>query len=278
MLKIGFVLLSISLFISLPAKSAVDCNVSKYEPVAEAGKLLNREIILLGEVHGNQESPAVATEIICLAAKSGQRVVLALEAPADVSPDVFLGSETSAETIQKSEDYWLKPAHEADGRTSQSIKQAIRYLGNLRKQRGLTVEIVTVDIPKGSINQSHMRDQVMGEALLELQSSGKYDRVFFYGGHFHTRLANAADSNTITSFLPRTQYTTVLIYPLSGSTWACMGPRGNIECTDHDLPGHAGVTVGAKWQLHRVTEKSGITYDGLIQLDKVNASMPITEF
>lgn len=261
------------------------CDVSDYTHEGNGQGLLDREVVLIGEVHGTAETPSIVSEIVCNAASAGRRVVLALEAPENVSVDVFSEQKRARippSLLANSRQYWLTPAAQADGRTSQGQKKLVRFLQELNGLTDMFIDIVTVDIPYGNFDQSHMRDLVMAEKIKELQESGFYDQVFFFGGHYHTRLVNGeaetSSSQSVAQYLETGHFSSVLIYPLGGATWACMGPRGNIICSTHSLPARDSLTGGRQNSLVRLEKKGWIDYDGVIELPVVTASFPINTF
>jgi hypothetical protein len=287
-MKNFFLLGFIWVFLVFPSSGAAtmpNCDVSDFKQEGSDLHLFDRDIVLLGEVHGNTETPAIVSEIVCRAATSGRRIVLALEAPEDVTADVFSKEKRMripSDVVTLSRQYWLRPAAEADGRSSQGLKKLILFLQKLNGLDGFFVDIVTVDISYNNFDQSHMRDLVMAENIKSLQKSGSYDQIFFLGGHYHTRLASnnveQSDPDTIAHHLEADSFSSVLIYPRGGETWACMGPRGKISCNAHTLPARPSITNGRYNSLVKMESEKSIGYDGLIELPAVTASYPIQGF
>ena len=273
-------------FLSSASYATAICDVSDFDAGSISSEFLSNEIILLGELHGNNETPQVASEILCEAASRGESVVLALEAPSNTSVDVIIKgmSENMPEKLyEASRKYWLKIDGRADGRTSQSVAGMIRFLKALTTKSDFNIDIVPVDIPSGSHDMVHMRDAYMAENISKLSKRENIDKVFFYGGHLHTRIPSDDAANqqghSISDYLDGHTHTSVLLYPRSGSSWACMRPAGKMECPCLYLtaPGDHIFRTG-QMPLVKFGDATKTGYNYIIELESVSASPPISDF
>jgi hypothetical protein len=186
-------------------------------------------VLVLGELHGSQESPAFVGEVVCHAAAAKMSVTLALELLDSEKPgiDAYLSSGRSDANREQligagtwSNDY-------QDGRTSQAMLSLIDRVGSLR-DGGAAVTIELFD--RRGWSSSQERDRLMAEALAGVVDSTASDVVIVLTGNIHSRVSRGTpwikDYEPMT-YLAATQIdrnlVTLDVAHAGGTAWICNG-------------------------------------------------------
>lgn len=125
--------------------------------------LLPGAVVLLGEVHGTREIPALAGTLACHAASMGAPVVVALELPREEQPavDAYLesdgGQEARLALMQGT--FWRRPYQ--DGRGSEAVVALVERLRVWRQRDGLEVSVLAYDAP----GQGNVRAEALARRL-----------------------------------------------------------------------------------------------------------------
>jgi hypothetical protein len=103
-------------------------------------------LLLVGEVHGTNEAPALIGDLACASATSGSPVVVALEIPIEeqTSLDNFLaskGSDADQAALLASQ-FWTRQPQ--DGRSSAAMLKLLHRLRSLRVE-GTRISVLAVD-------------------------------------------------------------------------------------------------------------------------------------
>lgn len=126
-------------------------------------------LLLLGELHGSVQSPAMAARIVCGALRHDRQVVLFLEIPHDEQPrlDAYLRSVGDAEArraLVRGSNFWEAPPEGQDGRCSLAIFDLIDAVRRLRQQSAaLTLIAFDVDGADAADRDRTMADRVRTE-------------------------------------------------------------------------------------------------------------------
>lgn len=192
--------------------------------------------LIVGEMHGTNESRLVVLELICAALDDGKSVSLALE-----MPDAAVGRDTK-QALR--DDFW-KPAR-ADGRSSKAMLSMIRDLEPLRRS--------------GSVKVYGFAAPTVGAAEWEARSAQNIlagarpgDVLIVLTGNVHARRSGAAA--TIGSIMADATTVAVLSRE-AGIIWACMP-----TCGEHPISATAALSVGP----HRAPKTFGYDYAVVVQ-------------
>lgn len=103
-------------------------------------------LLLVGEVHGTNEAPALIGDLACASARYGKPVVVALEIPIEeqASLDYFLaskGSDADQAALLASR-FWTRQSQ--DGRSSAAMLKLLQRLRTLRTE-GAQISVLAVD-------------------------------------------------------------------------------------------------------------------------------------
>src|SRR5580692_10843781 len=127
--------------------------------------------VLVGEIHGTQQSPALFGDLVCALAKSGRKVAVGLEYPQalQASIDTFLASDGSPSAVKMMVDAPLWNLRSRDGRTSQAMLALIVRLRSMQR-RG---EIAGVRCIIGDLNpvSAGAYEQAMGDNISAVSES-----------------------------------------------------------------------------------------------------------
>ncbi|WP_313495429.1 hypothetical protein [Stenotrophomonas sp.] len=103
-------------------------------------------LLLVGEVHGTNETPALIGDLACASATSGSPVVVALEIPIEeqTSLDNFLASKGSDadQAALLATQFWARQPQ--DGRSSVAMLKLLHRLRTLRTE-GAAISVLAVD-------------------------------------------------------------------------------------------------------------------------------------
>lgn len=223
-------------------------------------------IILMGELHGNEQSPDLTAALICRLALEGKRVLLALEAPENVQIPVHVG--TGSVSFQKNDDglsqsYWL--TEKPHGRTSHAIVDMLHRATKVADVKFVDVAWPWTGRPVGN------RDQHMANQLIKHRESRRYDTIVFHGGNLHTQLITREEKRftAIADYLPSEQVVSIAIFSAGGSSWVCWAGQ---ECGPHAMG--SGPKLSAPLVIDE-TQNPGSPYTFVIRLPEFTPSYPL---
>lgn len=118
-------------------------------------------LLLVGEVHGTNEAPALIGDLTCASATSGSPVVVALEIPIEeqTSLDNFLASKGSDadQTALLASQFWTRQPQ--DGRSSTAMLKLLHRLRSLRVE-GARISVLAVDDGKPGSRDASMATRI----------------------------------------------------------------------------------------------------------------------
>jgi hypothetical protein len=160
-------------------------------------------VVLVGEVHGTHELPAVAGRLARIAAAQGRPVAVALEVPRTEQPalDAFLAGpdDAAARAALTASAFWHPLPGWDDGRAGRGLLRLVRSLHALAAD-GTDVAVTAMDLPRLASGTPvppdvvallvHHRDEVMADAaaaaLAPVVAAGGLGVVL--AGNVHTRV------------------------------------------------------------------------------------------
>lgn len=205
--------------------------------------IANRDIrwIVIGEIHGNNESPAIFADAVCLTARS-RRVVVALELGADTQDaiDAFMASDGGSAARRALFGTYPWNSDIKDGRSSEAY---FRLLDRLRRMRrsGSIAGVVAFEPGSGEFKgQPFLPDpgfseEAMARRVRDAAQPGV--TVVALVGNIHamrTRINSRGGYLPMAGWFPREQLLTFDIDGRSGHSWACMGQP--MSCAPHPFP------------------------------------------
>ena len=220
-----------SLFAAVLPGSAEDAaNATPCPEVAGLDGLLERsQILIFGELHGTDQSPAFIRNVACQLAAAGHQVSLGVELPRDEQPllDALLAAADNdaldaARQALLASPFWSDDR--PDGRSSGAMLQLFEGL-RPHAQSG-DLRVVAFDIPLGSSRQG--REEAMSSFLADTIAQRPDDVHLVLTGNLHSRTLKGA-------FFPlagqvKERFPTLVSLDVAhggGTAWVCLrGPQG----------------------------------------------------
>jgi len=212
-------------------------------PVPGAGQIWSKaglRWVLIGELHGSNETPAAFHDLVCDAIAHGKHVTVALERPS--SEQAALDDVLTAKDLAKSQESLLQlPGWKEvmDGRASQAM---LRLLVSLRELRSLQpdLKVVAFDAPyKGT---AAAREEAMGNALRSLGTARAQDLVLVLTGNLHAMQAPQFGYDLAAMYLPQKEILSLEVTDSGGESWTdsreqgCGPSKGGVGNRDASKP------------------------------------------
>ena len=197
---------------------------------AHAGK---HRLIVLGELHGTRQLPALTAALVAHHAAQGP-VTLALEVPQTEQPAIegYLASDGGSAAWQAlaSTPFWQVHDDQHDGRRSVQMRQLIESLRALRLQ-GATVDVLAYDVAKeqADAHDHHWRDARMA-ANLRAAATQRSGMLLVLTGNVHAMRVRPSWAPPEMQLAPMTsqlldlQPYAVNVTGASGQFWGCPQP------------------------------------------------------
>lgn len=228
--------------------------------------------VLVGEMHGTQEHPAIFGDLVCSAAASHREVIVALERPISEQPqiNVVLDSSNPAQAMS---DLLKQPMWSTlDGRSSQAM---VTLLDRLRVYRaeGKIKEVVAFDAGANSASPG-VRDRKMAEFLQGVAAQNPKAMFLVLTGNLHSLKATNKQFGYqfMGMFLPASQVVSLAVIDKGGSAWVWMKDGCDVHPMDSTNGTERGVFLDAK-RVPPWAPAGG--YDGVLSTGKpITASRP----
>lgn len=259
----------------LLSMASADPALAACEPISGWEQILAQEDtrwIVIGELHGNNESPAVFADAVCLTSQE-RRVVVALELPDFAQPaiDAFLSSDggEAAQQVFLADEIWHWEAK--DGRSSQAMFALFRQLHAMQQagqvERVVAFQPTQFTAPPGRAEY----EEYMARPIADAGVDGA--TVLVLVGGVHARLSEVSFGETylpMATHLPQGATVTMDIASLGGNTWACSGRP--ITCGPMPTRGDG---VPSEVPEVRLGADYGPNYSGVLDLGRmITASDP----
>ena len=230
-------------------------------------------VLLLGELHGTQESPAFALDVACHAAHAGVPIVIGLELDSGEQDRVeaYLRSKGTDEdrAALVATHTWSRTYQ--DGRNSEAMLGLIDGARRLRED-GRDVRVVLFDSPGAGSAQA--RDRAMGANLATAAGSTTGGVLVALAGNLHTRVSRGRPRNpefepmghVLAGKITAERIVALDVAHGNGTAWICAP-----ECGVQRLGGHHG---DSRWaiEIDDATRPAG--HDGWYHVGAITASPP----
>jgi hypothetical protein len=258
------------------AHAAPDCT-----PLAPASLPLPAAgLVLVGELHGNQEMPRAFVRLVCSALQSGRAVAVGLELPAEQAQPLrtYLDSDGSpaAQRSLTATAYWQQGR---DGRASLAYLDMIEALRQLQGQHArLSVFVLYEDLESlADLRQRAdriMADRIRREVLarpdaLVMTLSGNYHAKLRLSGHLaQLRMPDGMPlPQPMGAWLADLQPFALNLTSTGGTSWNCIS---NVECGAHAAMQDDS---GPLFSIAR-TEEAEPAYSAALNVGMLTASAP----
>jgi hypothetical protein len=253
---------------SPPVMAPVAATPSCGAPVRGVETLRDAELLLVGEMHGTEESPAFVARLLC--ERGAAPTVLGLELPASEQPalDAFLASDGGALAIRAlvAGAHWQRA--DQDGRSSLAMLALVETARRARLQ-GRALDVVAFDVePPGGAD----RDQRMAQNLLAARAAHPGAALIVLTGNIHASTVKGTRWDP--DLVPMGAHLRSAGAPVrgidvrhaGGTAWVCMMDGG---CGPAELEGSGR---GATPFVEAITDRPG--FDAIYYVGALTASPP----
>ena len=188
-------------------------------------------VVWVGEVHGTWEMPALFGDLVCAAAATGRRVVVALERSQDEQPlwDSFLASNggKAAQAALLKGSLWTSTAQ--DGRSGKATLALAERLRQYERQGRIVGVRMIVQM---SLSKEEEFEANMAHAVTDILRRQPDTLVLVYSGNLHAMKTAAPFDKTLAlaaSLIPAAELISVNLVSGNGQAWNCQ----NGDCGPH---------------------------------------------
>jgi hypothetical protein len=238
-------------------------------------------VVLVGELHGTEQVPALVGALACHAAQQpAAKVVLGLEIGADdqAAVDAFVASDGGEPAVAR----LLEASHFAsgmkDGRSSQAMLGLLDAIRQWRAQ-GASIEPVCFDAPPGVATSASERDAAMARTLIAARQAAPDAVVLVLTGNIHNRTVRGAPWDK--DYVPmgahvREAFSETISLDFrgaGGTAWVCMGKPGDGE-PERGSAKMGGEDRGPEPFIELLQERNEYGFDGIAYVGPTTASAP----
>jgi hypothetical protein len=239
--------------------------------------------LLLGEMSGSREIPALVGRLACTALFSGVPVVLGLEIPRDAQPRLnrYFESKGTAEDVDQllSDGFWSRPYQ--DGRSSLAMASLLQSMHEL-KARGLPISVLAYDL-RGL--QGNARQEALAQHLLDARSKAPGAMMLVLSGNVQARtLATAAWDPELVPMGALLLQAEPRLKALdahyeAGTVWTCRAEAKGLLCGERWVPKpkHPFSFPDGRPRLAAADKPSDDGFHGVFYVGKVTASPPVRQ-
>jgi hypothetical protein len=267
--------------VAAPERTAAPAPRDALDLLADA--VATHRLVLLGEMHGTREIPALVGDLIERESRAGGPLILGLEITAQDQRvlDRYLdsaGAPTDRAALLAAA-HWTEPHH--DGRDSQAMAGLIERVRQLRAQ-GRAVRIVLFDpVDAGGAIDAGDRNRGMASVLRQAALAAPRARLRVLTGNVHAMTGKPAwemfDESgrrieppmTAGRHLADLHPFSIDIEALRGTAWTCQDGT----CTTHEYRAKPGMQAPAI----EVATQAGAAWDATLLLPAFSASPPASQ-
>jgi erythromycin esterase-like protein len=188
--------------------------------MAKAGKA---KLILIGEMHGTREVPALVADLAARWSRADAPVLVALEYPQSEAAELqaFVDGDggAPARTRLLATPFWSRPAQ--DGRSSAAMLALVDAL------RARHIRIAVFDMSAAQEQAQAVRDRAMADNLRAIVRAHPASRVIALTGNYHARQVDGAPWDAsyrfMGGYLKDLTPLSINVDALRGSYWGCSG-------------------------------------------------------
>jgi len=254
------------------AVASLDCgtSIAGVDPLLVPGT-----IVMLGEIHGTVEIPAIVGDLACQALARGHRVLLGLEYPASEQADLeaYMASDGGPAARRALLEGALWQTACPDGRSSQAIFDLIER-GRALRQAGHRIDMFAFD--PATYHDWNRRDAGMAENILARAAEAPDALVLTLTGNLHNRLTRGLpwDESLVPAGVhvdaAHEHVISVDVRHAGGTAWIQRGPD---QCGPADMPGKP---VYRKRYVELGAETGNDHGSGVFSVGTVSAAPPAT--
>jgi hypothetical protein len=225
-------------FLSFAAEAAATCS---HTPGAEQ-LWLSKSVhwILIGEMHGSNETPNAFGNLVCEALAHKRQVTVALERP--TSEQAALDRILTSRNLEEAEKALLAEPDWKNGMDGRASEAMLRLLLSLRELRKTHRELEVAAFDAAFTGQDPgARDQAMGHALLALGRAKPRSLILVLTGNVHAMQSPKFGYDFAAMSLPAKERISLEATDTGGEVWvtmngACGSSKGGVETKGRTVP------------------------------------------
>ncbi len=228
-------------------------------------------VVLLGEIHGTNESPQSVSDLVCQALGKGLAVTVGLELPkvGQQRVDEFLISAgDSADVAQLISGFFWQRDYQ-DGRASQAMVKLIDDVRKYKSDSANDIQIILIDNPDARKG----RDHFMASRLSDEITRAPENFVIALTGNLHNQLVTGEGFDPeiepmgylVSQMQPKITITSLELLYTGGQAWIS-NSAGNGPAPIGGVEGKRGI-----YYYHK--DEHG-PYTGIFQIGQASASLP----
>jgi hypothetical protein len=196
--------------------------------------------LLIGEVHGSNETPRAFADLVCDALAHGRNVTVALERP--TSEQLALDGVLTKNDLVEAQKTLLAQhgwREVMDGRASEAMLRLLLTLRELRKKHR-SLAVMAFDAPFSG-EEPGARDKVLGETLLALGKAHPKNLIVALTGNIHAMQSPQFGYDVAAMYLPARERMSLEVTDTGGESWtnsngACGPSKGGVQTKGKNLP------------------------------------------
>lgn len=259
-----------------PATATARTSTAACNPIPGVATLWGNpstHFILVGEMHGTQEQPAIFGDLVCAAATESHReIIVGLERPTSEQLEINAVVDSQDPSLATSELLKQPMWSTLDGRSSQAMVTLLDRLQNDRAE-GKIKEVVAFDAG-GPQDTSAIRDKKMGTFLRGVASQNPSALILVLTGNLHPLKASKRgyDYPFMGMYLPSGQVKSLAVIDKGGTAWIWVKDGCNVHPMESTNGLERGVFLDPKRAPFWVPAGG---YDGVLSTgQRITASLP----
>lgn len=251
-------------------------------------------LVVLGEVHGTAEAPALTGAIACALVKQRKRLLVALEQNAGDDAALQAAWRGDPAAFAAALPQALRWRGRQDGMASSAMYALLIRLHALRRA-GHIIDVVAFSGPIDAAQDARFRhlpgqgggEAIKAENITRAANAKPYDRILVLVGNLHAMKQPVGKGGRafqpMTMRMPRRRLLSLVLMNGPGAMWNCVEQKGRadeVECGAHPTTGMGGlerlrapaVVLGVPPSI----PAPQFPYDGYIWIGPVTASPPAT--
>lgn len=267
--------------LALPLRAAPATIGSTAEAILE--RHATAPILVVGEMHGTLEAPALVAELADrLSGESALTVGLEIIAQEQSRLDAYLASDGSAAARDAllAGEFWQRPHERSDGRRSVAMLQLIEQLRVLHSS-GRKLGVLAFD-DTGFYRAQQSRDALMARVLRAAHQAKPSVKLLVLTGNYHARLDQPRQVRSgdqmiqppmpMTGMLQDLGVASVYLAARGGEYWGCSTPA--TPCGIQALPKRSD-PLGDEQAIDVRALPSGGSFHLQVELPRFHASPPL---
>lgn len=279
-IRVRFLLLALLFDTALHVQADTGVNAALVDAIVE--RLDPRPLLIVGELHGSEQAPALAAALVeRLARQSPVRLGLEVYAQEQSRIDAYLASngDADARAALLAGEFWHRPRESSDGRRSRAMFALIEDMRAMQRG-GASVDVVAFD-DTGFYGAGRDRNALMAARLRAAQQGRADTRLLVLTGNYHARMrsptngrisgdADAKPPTPMAMHLADITSLSIDVGAHAGASWVCLGQAA---CGPRTLSQHSDAPPATA--IMQVSQRASSGYDLRVMFPRLTVSEPM---